>query len=62
MKATSARKDKDDKGTYFHCDMKGHWKRICKKYLSEKAQRKHNDALGIYMIDTCHIEIIHLRC
>ena len=35
VKATSVRTDKDDKGTYFHCDMKGHCKRICNKYLSD---------------------------
>ena len=52
MKATLTRKDRDDKGTCFHCGVKGHWKRNCKKYLNEKAQRKHGDALGIYMIDT----------
>ena len=52
MKATSTRKDGDDKGTCFHCGVKGHWKRNYKKYLNEKAQRKHDDAPGIYMIDT----------
>ena len=52
MKATLTRKDGDDKGMCFHCGMKGHWKRNCKKYLNEKAQRKHGDAPGIYMIDT----------
>ena len=52
VKATSTKKDGDDKGTCFHCGVKGHWKRNCKMYLNEKAQRKHDDALGIYMIDT----------
>ena len=52
MKATLTRKDRDDKGTCFHCDVKGHWKRNCKKYLNEKTQRKHGDARCIYMIDT----------
>ena len=52
MKTTLTRKDGNDKGTCFHCGVKGHWKRNCKKYLNEKAQRKHGGAPGIYMIDT----------
>ena len=52
VKATLTRKDDDDKVMCFHWGVKGHWKRNCKKYLNEKAQRKHDDALGIYMIDT----------
>ena len=52
VKATLTRKDDDDKGTCFHCGVKGHWKRNFKKYLNEKAQRKHGDSRGIYMIDT----------
>ena len=52
VKATLTKKDDDEKGTCFHCGVKGHWKRNCKKYLNEKAQRKHGDAPGIYMIDT----------
>ena len=52
MKATLTRNNGDDKGACFHCGVKEHWKRNCKKYLNEKAQRKHADALGIYMIDT----------
>ena len=52
VKATSTGKDGDDRETCFHCGMKGHWKRNCKKYLNKKAQRKHGDASGIYMIDT----------
>ena len=52
MKATLTKKDGDDKGTCFHYGVKGYWKRNCKKYLNEKAQRKHDDAPGIYMIDT----------
>ena len=51
MKATLT-KDGYDKGTCFHYDVKGHWKRNYKKYLYEKAQRKHDDAPGIYLIDT----------
>ena len=49
MKATSTRKDGDDKGMSFHYDVNEHWKRNCKKYLNEKAQKMHGDALGIYM-------------
>ena len=52
VKATLTRKDGDDKGTCFHCGVNGHWKRNCKKYLNEKAQRKHGDAPGICIIDT----------
>ena len=52
MKATLTKKDGDDKRTCFHCDVKGHCRRKCKKYLNEKSQQKHGDALGIYMIDT----------
>ena len=52
MKASSTKRGGDDKGTCFHCGMKGHWKRNNKKYTNEKAQRKHDDASGIYMIDT----------
>ena len=52
VKETLTRKDGDDKETCFHCGVKRHWKRNCKKYLNEKAQRKHGDAPGIYMIDT----------
>ena len=52
VKATLTKKDGDDKGTCFHYDVKGHWKSNCKKYLNEKAQRKHDDAPGIYIIDT----------
>ena len=52
MKATLTKKDDNDKGTCFHCGVKGHWKRNCKKYLNEKAQRKHDGAPSIYMIDT----------
>ena len=52
MKETLTRKGGDDNGTCFHCGVKGHWKRKCKRYLNEKAQRKHSDSLGIYMIDT----------
>ena len=44
VKATLTRKDNDDKGTCFHSGVKGHWNRNCKKYLNEKAQRKHGDA------------------
>ena len=51
MKATLTRKDDNDKGTGFHYGVKGHWKRNCKRYLNKKAQRKHGDAPGIYMID-----------
>ena len=60
VKVTLTREDGDDKGTCFHYGVKGHWKRNYKKYLDEKAQWKHDDAPGIYMIDTCLIEIIHL--
>ena len=52
MKATLTKKDGDDKGTCFHCGVKGHWKRNYKRYLNEKAQQKHGDAPCIYMIDT----------
>ena len=52
MKATLIKKDDNNKGMCFHCGVKGHWKRNCKKYLNEKAQRKHDDAPSIYMIDT----------
>ena len=52
VKATLTRKDDDDKGMCFHCGVKGHWRRNCKRYLNEKAQRKHDDTPGIYMIDT----------
>ena len=38
VKATSRRTDGDDKGTCFHCGVKGHWKMNCKRYLNEKAQ------------------------
>ena len=51
VKATLTKRDGDDKETCFHYGVKGHWKRNCKKYLNEKAQRKHGDAPGIYMID-----------
>ena len=44
VKATLTKKDGDDKGTCFYFGVKGHWKRNCKKYLNEKAQRKHGDA------------------
>ena len=44
VKATLIRKDGNDKGTCFHCGVKGHWKRSCKKYLIKKSQRKHGDA------------------
>ena len=52
VKAISTSKDGDDKGTCFHCGVKGYWKRNCKKFLNEKAQWKHGDSLGIYIIDT----------
>ena len=52
VKATSTRKDGDDKRTCFYCGVKGHWKRNCKRYLNEKAQQKYGDAPGIYMIYT----------
>ena len=52
MKATLTKKDGDDKGTCFHYGVKGHWNSNCKKHLNEKDQRKHDDAPGIYMIDT----------
>ena len=37
VKATLTKKDGNDKGTCFHCGVKGHWKRNCKKYLNEKS-------------------------
>ena len=51
VNVTPARKNSYNKGTCFFCGVKGYWKRNCKKYLNKKAERKHGDALRIYMID-----------
>ncbi|XP_075483334.1 uncharacterized protein LOC142523429 [Primulina tabacum] len=32
------------KGKCFHCNVDGHWKRNCKKYLDELKQKKKQDA------------------
>ena len=61
QKKTAPKKAKEPKGTCFHCDKEGHWKRSCKKYLeSLKGKKKeHTDAsaLDIYTIEICSFSI-----
>ena len=52
MKVTLEKDNDNEKGICFHRGKKGHWKRNCRKYLNEKAQREHGNASSIYMIDT----------
>ena len=43
VKETLKKKAENEKGVCCPCGKKGHWKRNCRKYFSEIAQKKHDD-------------------
>lgn len=49
-----------DKGTCFHCNQDGHWRRNCPQYLAEKKAEKAEAAkIGKYdllVIESCLVE------
>ncbi|XP_075499086.1 uncharacterized protein LOC142537461 [Primulina tabacum] len=44
------------KGKCFHCNIDGHWKRNCKKYLDELKQKKKQGKLDLLVMETCFVE------
>ena len=49
---------KQPKGKYFHCDVQGHSKRNCPKYLAKLAEKKHqNGKSDLHVLEAKLVEV-----